>query len=134
MIGNLLIRQTYNELLKASEKYENNKLPHRIQYFLDEFGTYTAIEGVEQFFSAGRSRKYYCKPFLQSLSQLDEKYGVQTAKNIRSSCQNTIFTYLSPLSDDAKLSVTRWVLKQFEAARYLIAQVLLLILHLQHTK
>lgn len=102
MIGNLLIRQTYNELLKASEKYENNKLPHRIQYFLDEFGTYTAIEGVEQFFSAGRSRNIIVNPFLQSLSQLDEKYGMQTAKNIRSSCQNTIFTYLSPLSDDAK--------------------------------
>ena len=40
----LLVRQTYNELLCASEHFENNKLPHRVYYYLDEFGTYTAIE------------------------------------------------------------------------------------------
>lgn len=101
-IGNLLVRQTYNELLKASEQYEDNRLPHRIQYFLDEFGTYTAIDGVQQFFSAGRSRNIITNPFLQALSQLDEKYGRDTAKNIRANCQNTMFGYLSPLSDDAE--------------------------------
>ncbi len=101
-IANLLVRQTYNELLKASENYKDNRLPHRIQYFLDEFGTYTAIEGVQQFFSAGRSRNIITNPFLQSLSQLDEKYGRDTAKNIRANCQNIMFSFPSPLSDDAE--------------------------------
>ncbi len=101
-IANLLVRQTYNELLKASENYKDNRLPHRIQYFLDEFGTYTAIEGVQQFFSAGRSRNIITNPFLQSLSQLDEKYGRDTAKNIRANCQNIMFGFQSPLSDDAE--------------------------------
>lgn len=101
-IANLLVRQTYNELLKASENYEENHLPHRIQYFLDEFGTYTAIDGVQQFFSAGRSRNIIINPFLQALSQLDEKYGHETAKNIRANCQNIMFSFQSPLSDDAE--------------------------------
>lgn len=103
IIANLLIRQSYNELLKASEKYSDNKLPHRIEYFLDEFGTYTAIDGVQQFFSAGRSRGIMTNPFLQALSQLDEKYGRETAKNIRANCQNVMFGFQSPLSDDAKI-------------------------------
>lgn len=101
-IANLLIRQTYNELLRASQNYPNNRLPHRIQYFLDEFGTYTAIDGVQQFFSAGRSRNIMTNPFIQGLSQLDEKYGHDTAKNIKSNCQNIMFSYQSPLSDDAE--------------------------------
>ncbi len=101
-IANLLVRQTYNELLKNSENYQENRLPHRIQYFMDEFGTYTAIDGVQQFFSAGRSRNIITNPFLQALSQLDEKYGRETAKNIRANCQNVMFSYLSPLSDDAE--------------------------------
>lgn len=103
IIANLLIRQSYNELLKASEKYSDNCLPHRIEYYLDEFGTYTAIDGVQQFFSAGRSRNIMTNPFLQALSQLDEKYGRETAKNIRANCQNVMFGFQSPLSDDAKI-------------------------------
>lgn len=101
-ISSLLIRQTYNELLKASERYPGNRLPHRVQYFLDEFGTFTSIEGVNQFFSAGRSRNIMSNPFLQSLSQLDEKYGEKTARTIRSCCQNIMFGWQAPLSDDAK--------------------------------
>ncbi len=101
-IANLLIRQTYNELLKASEEYEDSRLPHRIQYFLDEFGTYTAIDGVQQFFSAGRSRNIITNPLLQGLSQLDEKYGRDSSKNIRANCQNIMFGFQAPLSDDAK--------------------------------
>ncbi len=101
-IANLLIRQTYNELLNVSQHYNENRLPHRIEYFLDEFGTYTAIDGVQQFFSAGRSRNIMTNPFLQSLSQLDEKYGKETAKNIRNCCQNVMFGFQAPLSDDAE--------------------------------
>ena len=101
-IANLLVRQSYNELLKASENYPDNRLPHRIQYFLDEFGTYTAIDGVAQFFSAGRSRNIITNPFLQSLAQLDEKYGRDTAKNIKANCQNIMCGFQAPLSDDAE--------------------------------
>lgn len=100
-IANLLLRQTYNELLKASEYYNQNHLPHRIQYFLDEFGTYTAINGVDQFFSAGRSRNIIFNPFLQTCAQLDNKYNHDTAKTIRANCQNIMFGFQSPLSDDA---------------------------------
>lgn len=98
----LLVRQTYNELLCASEHFENNKLPHRVYYYLDEFGTYTAIERVDQMFSAGRSRGIICCPFLQTTTQLDQKYDQNTASVIKSSCQNVMFSYIAPTSPDAE--------------------------------
>lgn len=103
VIGNMLIRQTYNECLKASEKYPDNRLPVRINYYLDEFGTYSKIDGVEQFFSAGRSRNIICNPIIQSLSQLDNKYGKDIAKTIKATCQNVMFGFQSPLSEDSEI-------------------------------
>ena len=34
---------------------------------------------------------------------LYQKYGKDTAKNIKANCQNVMFSYLSPVSDDAKI-------------------------------
>lgn len=98
----LLIRQTYNELLCASEDYPKNRLPHRVYYYLDEFGTYSAIERVDQMFSAGRSRGIICCPFLQGKAQLDQKYDRETSKVIKDTCQNVMFSFLSPTSEDAE--------------------------------
>ena len=63
-------------------------------YYLDEFGTYTSIERVDQMFSAGRSRGIICCPFLQTTTQLDQKYDQNTASVIKSSCQNVMFLSL----------------------------------------
>lgn len=98
---NLIIRQIYGELLKRAEAEPDNRLPHRVIQWLDEFGTYTKIDGAEQMFSAGRSRNIITVPFIQTLAQLDNKYGKDGAKIIRNSCQNTLFSFQSPLSDDA---------------------------------
>lgn len=99
---NLIIRQIYGELLKRAEQEENVCLPHRVIQWLDEFGTYTKIDGAEQMFSAGRSRNIISVPFIQTLAQLDKNYGKDTAATIKNSCQNTMFSFQSPLSDDAE--------------------------------
>lgn len=100
---NLIIRQSYNEALKAAEQYPDIKLPVRTVYWMDEFGTYNKIDNVEQMFSAGRSRNIIINPFLQSLSQLNKNYGKDVAETIKSSCQNLLFSFQAPLSDDAEV-------------------------------
>ncbi len=98
---NLIVRQVYGELLRKAEKEEGNKLPHRIIQWLDEFGTYSKIDGAEQMFSAGRSRNIITVPIIQNLAQLDKRYGKDGAKIIKNSCQNLLFGFQSPTSDDA---------------------------------
>ena len=98
---NLIIRQIYGELLKRAEQEPDICLPNRVMQWLDEFGTYAKIDGVEQMFSAGRSRNIITVPFLQTLAQLDKNYGRDVAKTIKNSCQNTLFSFQSPMSDDA---------------------------------
>lgn len=100
---NLLIKQIYGELLKKAESYPDISLPHRVVQWLDEFGTYTKIEGAEQMFSAGRSRNIISVPFLQTMAQLNDKYGKNTADTIINSCQNVLFSYQSPMSTDAEV-------------------------------
>lgn len=99
---NLIIKQIYGELLKKAESYPDICLPHRVIQWLDEFGTYTKIDGVEQMFSAGRSRNIITVPFLQTLAQLNKNYGKDVADTIKNSCQNTLFSYQAPTSDDAE--------------------------------
>ncbi len=98
---NLIVRQIYGELLKRAEAEPDICLPHRVVQWLDEFGTYAKIDGAEQMFSAGRSRNIISVPFIQTLAQLDNKYGKDGAKIIKNSCQNTLFSFQSPISDDS---------------------------------
>lgn len=98
---NLIVHQIYGELLKRAENEKNNRLPHRVIQWLDEFGTYSRIEGAEQMFSAGRSRNIITVPIIQNLAQLDEKYGKDSARIIKNSCQNILFSFQAPASDDS---------------------------------
>lgn len=98
---NLIVRQIYGELLKRAESEKGNKLPHRVIQWLDEFGTYSKISGAEQMFSAGRSRNIITVPIIQNLAQLDERYGKDGARIIKNSCQNVLFSFQSPHSDDS---------------------------------
>lgn len=98
---NLIVRQIYGELLKRAESEKGNKLPHRVIQWLDEFGTYSKISGAEQMFSAGRSRNIITVPIIQNLAQLDVRYGKDGARIIKNSCQNILFSFQSPESDDS---------------------------------
>lgn len=98
---NLIVRQIYGELLKRAESEKGNKLPHRVIQWLDEFGTYSTISGAEQMFSAGRSRNIITVPIIQNLAQLDVRYGKDGARIIKNSCQNILFSFQSPDSDDS---------------------------------
>lgn len=51
----LIVQQLYREMLSIADEM-GGKLPNRVMFFLDEFGTLPAIQSAEMMFSASRSR------------------------------------------------------------------------------
>lgn len=77
------------------------KLPNRIMFFLDEFGTLPPIQSAEMMFSASRSRRISFVPIIQSLAQLEKNYGKEGADIIIDNCQITVYGGFAPNSEAA---------------------------------
>lgn len=97
----LIYRQFYGELIQTADMIKGNRLQKRVNFFMDEVGTHNPIEGLDEVFSAARSRNIICMPLVQTTAQLTDKYGREKAKVIEANCQNLLFSFLSPLADDA---------------------------------
>lgn len=106
----LLISELYRELLQVSSENGNHvpkpagfngKTP-RITFFLDEFGTIGALQGIEQILSASRSRGIFMCLIIQGVSQLERNYGKESAKIIMDNCKLVYFTGISAISEDAE--------------------------------
>lgn len=96
----LIIQQLYRELMTVADE-GGGKLPNRVIFFCDEFGTIPKLEGAEMLFSAARSRKLSIVALIQGLVQLDKNYGKEGAQVIRDNCQLTIFGGFAPGSETA---------------------------------
>ena len=96
----LIIQQLYRELMTVADEY-GGKLPSRVIFFADEFGTIPKLEGAEMLFSAARSRRLSIVAIVQGLIQLDKNYGREGAQVIRDNCQLTIFGGFAPGSETA---------------------------------
>lgn len=98
----LLIQQLYRELMTVADEY-GGKLPRRVVFFCDEFGTIPKLEGAEMLFSAARSRRLGIVALVQGLVQLEKNYGREGAQVIRDNCQLTIFGGFAPGSESADI-------------------------------
>ena len=96
----LIIQQLYRELMTVADE-GGGRLPNRVIFFCDEFGTIPKLEGAEMLFSAARSRKLSIVALVQGLVQLDKNYGKEGAQVIRDNCQLTIFGGFAPGSETA---------------------------------
>ena len=99
-MAGLMIQNLSKELFELAEK-GGGRLPNRVVFFCDEFGTMPAFD-VEALFSAGRSRGITLVPIIQSLAQLDKNYGDKGAESIVDNCQDTIFGGFAPNSQTAE--------------------------------
>ena len=79
-----MIQNLSKELFELAEK-GSGRLPNRVVFYCDEFGTMPAFD-VEALFSAGRSRGITLVPIIQSLAQLDKNYGDKGAESIVDNC------------------------------------------------
>lgn len=99
-MAGLMIQNLSKELFELAEK-GSGRLPNRVVFFCDEFGTMPAFD-VEALFSAGRSRGIMLVPIIQSLAQLNKNYGDKGAEILADNCQDTIFSGFAPNSQTAE--------------------------------
>ena len=93
--------QTLARELFAVADDNGGRLPGRVVFYCDEFGTMPAFD-VEALFSAGRSRGITLVPIIQSLAQLEKNYGREGAEILTDNCQDTIFGGFAPNSQTAE--------------------------------
>ncbi len=91
LVVNMFFTQAMNQLCTyADEKCENSQLPVPVRFFMDDFATNCKIGNFENMVSNIRSRKISVMLILQSLSQLEESYGM-SAHTIADDCDTLIY-------------------------------------------
>lgn len=85
-IASLFIDQAYSELVQYADTREDNVLPIRVDFILDEFGSITGSDWVNKM-TAARSRGIRFTIALQNLSQLVAGYGEDGTQAILSNCR-----------------------------------------------
>ena len=86
-VASTIVCQIYNMLVKRADKIYGGTLPIRVNFILDEFGNFVKIPDINAKLTVARSRGIKFMLFLQSLSQLEEKYGKQGRDIIVANCQ-----------------------------------------------
>ena len=100
-MASLMVQALSQELFYVAGK-NGGRLPRRVIFFMDEFGTMPPFN-VLPLFSAGRSRRLTLVPIIQSLAQLEKNYGKEGAAIIQDNCQTTIFGGFAPSSQTAEV-------------------------------
>lgn len=89
-IASLFITQCCEYLVSEARQYQDNHLPQRVIFELDEFGNMVRIPNMDNKATVCAGRNILFSLYCQDLNQLDSKYG-DTAKTIRSNCTNVIY-------------------------------------------
>ena len=89
-LASLFVYQNYVSLVESADE-RGGQLKNRVNYILDEFGNFTTIPAFGNMLTVAGGRRIRFNLFLQSFSQLDNKYGKEVAENIRDNCQTWIY-------------------------------------------
>lgn len=100
-IATVFINQLYFTLSKMATAMPSKRTLRDVAFLLDEFGNLPPLDNMESIVSVGLGRGMRFHFIIQALSQLDAKYGEQTAKTIKGNCGNQKYI-LTTDSDTAK--------------------------------
>ena len=89
-LASLFVYQNYVTLVEEADS-RGGELKTRVNYILDEFGNFTTIPAFGNMLTVAGGRRIRFNLFLQSFSQLDNKYGKEVSENIRDNCQTWIY-------------------------------------------
>ena len=89
-VASLVVSQQYELLANMADK-RGGKLKQRVNFMLDEFGNFTTIADFANKLTVGGGRGMRFNLFLQSFSQLEDKYEKNTSNTIKSNCQTWIY-------------------------------------------
>ena len=102
-IVTLLVSQQY-ELLVTYAKKCGNRLPHRVNYILDEFGNFTAIDKFQTKMTVAGGYGVRWNLFIQDFNQLIDVYGQEVAKIIQGNCHYWIYLHSQDNSTNEEIS------------------------------
>ena len=84
------IKQIYEVLINDAQQQDDNKLPLRVNFLLDEFANIPTITDFHTMISASRSRNMRFYLLIQGMHQLKQKYE-DDAETIKGNCENIVF-------------------------------------------
>ena len=89
-IASLIVSQQYELLVEAADR-RGGRLKRRVNFILDEFGNFTPISDMTNKLTvaAGRGMRYAL--YIQSFSQLKEKYDDNISDTIKANCQTWVY-------------------------------------------
>lgn len=89
-IASLFVEQSYSELIAYADNREDNILPVKVDYVLDEFGSFVGSDWPSKL-TAARSRGIRFYLAIQAMSQLISRYGESGARTIMSNCRTLMY-------------------------------------------
>ena len=89
-IASLFVEQCYSELVNFADNSMENKLPVKVDFLLDEFGSFVGADWPSKL-TAARSRGIRFIIAIQSLSQLSSRYGDNGARTIMANCRTLVY-------------------------------------------
>ena len=103
-LASLFVYQNYVSLVESADN-RGGELKTRVNYILDEFGNFTTIPSFGNMLTVAGGRRIRFNLFLQSFSQLENKYGREISENIRDNCQTWI--YLKTASNETASIISK---------------------------
>lgn len=103
-LASLFVYQNYVSLVESADN-RGGELKIRVNYILDEFGNFTTIPSFGNMLTVAGGRRIRFNLFLQSFSQLENKYGREISENIRDNCQTWI--YLKTASNETASIISK---------------------------
>ena len=101
----LFTYEQYQLLVQYADE-RGGRLPRRCNFLLDEFGNFVRIPDFDKFVTVGGGRGVRFHLFLQSLSQLDYRYGKELASTISANCETWVYIFSRDLDTMQTLSKT----------------------------
>lgn len=102
-IVTLLVSQQYEQLVTYA-KTRGNRLPYRVNFVLDEFGNFAAINDFQIKMTVAGGYGIRWNLFLQDFNQLVDKYGQEVAKIIEGNCHYWIYLHSQDNSTNEEIS------------------------------
>ena len=103
-LASLFVYQHYVALTEAADK-RGGRLKIRVNFYLDEFGNMTRLPAFSNLLTVGGGRGCRFNLFVQSFSQIEQKYGREEAQTIADNCH--LWLYLKTASTETASSISK---------------------------
>ncbi len=89
-VASLVVSQQYEQLANLADT-RGGRLEQRVNFLLDEFGNFAPINDMSNKLTVGAGRGMRFNLFIQSFSQLKEKYDENVSNTIKANCQTWVY-------------------------------------------